>query len=230
MSDQYFLDRGQQAELRKQLATIPTLIQDLAITITRQHRIQKNALGKLHPTKPGSRLPYHLGAAQANDDLHLALTTWTKALCRERHIHYRGPETTLHLSLWLQHHTHELALTTNAKDAHAHIISRIQECRRQIDLPPDDDILIDAERLREANRKVLTAEQIERIATQLGPMGHKLDARRVQTLVRQRKLQPCAEDGGTRFYRLGDVLHAHHHKDEPKNAGWIRLRDNIKTN
>ena len=229
MSDQFFIDRKQQNDLQHLLRTIPTLLEDLAITITRQARIQKHALGKLHRTKPESRLPFHLAAAQANDDLHTTLVTWVRAVAQERHLRYHRPETTIALAEWLQHRTHELALMSQAEQAYNDLTARILDCRQHIDLPPDDDILIDAERLREANRKVMTAEQVERIATQLGPLGNKLDARRIRTLVRQRKLRPIATDDGVMFYRLGDVLHAHHQKDDPKKQAWERLRDAVNT-
>lgn len=218
MSIDFYLDRASQTRLTEALGTIPTLADQLAVTVTRQARIQKSGLGKPRRQKPGSRMPFHIGASEAADQLHTTLVTWVRHTCDNRHIHYREGDDLISLARWLRRNMIQLALTEGSTEAYIDIRDRIDECQRQVDLPPDDEVHIDSERIREANRQVLTAGQVEKIAHRLGALGEGLNKKRVETLVRQRKLRPCAMDGDVRFYRLGDVLDAHHRKRENVKA------------
>ncbi|QRY43162.1 hypothetical protein JVX93_21700 [Mycolicibacterium boenickei] len=216
MSIDFYLDRASQARLIETLGTIPTLADQLAVTVTRQARIQKSGLGKPRRQKPGSRMPFHIGASEAADQLHTTLVTWVRHTCEGRQIHYREGDDLISLARWLRRNMIQLALTEGSTEAYIDIRDSIDECQRQVDLPPDDEVHIDSERIREANRQVLTAGQVEKIAHRLGALGEGLNKKRVETLVRQRQLRPCAMDGDVRFYRLGDVLDAHHRKREVK--------------
>lgn len=218
MSIDFYLDRANQTRLTEALGTIPTLADQLAVTVTRQARIQKSGLGKPRRQKPGSRMPFHIGASEAADQLHTTLATWVRHTCEHRQIHYRDGNDLISHARWLRRNMIQLALTEGSEEAYIDIRDSIDECQRQVDLPPDDEVHIDAERIREANRQVLTAGQVEKIAPRLGALGNGLNKRRVETLVRQRKLRPCAMDGDVRFYRLGDVLDAHHRKREDVKA------------
>lgn len=210
MSDDYFLDRRKQGELVRQLRGVPELLADLRVTLTRQARIQRSGLGKPRRQQPGPRVPFHMGAAEAADELHAALVTATRLVCEQRQIDYRGGPDDISLSLWLRRHITAVALTEGAPDVCAEICDRIKACRDVIDLPKEDDVVIDRARVREANRQVLTASQIEVIARKLGPLGSGLNKRRVYTLANRAGLRACARDGAVEFYRLGDVLDAHH--------------------
>ena len=210
MSMDFFLDRRLQTALQEKLATVPGLVEELVVTITRQSKIQRSGLGNPRRQKPGSRLPFHIAAADAADELHNSLVTWVRFTCEARQIHYTGHDDDLSLSRWLRRNMVALALTEGSEEAYDDIAARIDECRRQIDLPPEDEVIIDRARVYEANRQVLTAGQVERIAPKLGAMGNGLNKRRVETLRRSGKLKPCAMDGDVMFFRLGDVLDAHH--------------------
>jgi len=210
VSMDFFLDRKLQAALQERLATVPALVEDLVVTITRQAKIQRSGLGSPRRQKPGSRLPFHIAAADAADELHNSLVTWVRFVCEERQVHYTDSDDDITLSRWLRRHMISLALTEGSEEAYDDITARIDECRRQIDLPPDDEIIIDRARVHEANRQVLTAGQVERIAPKLGAMGNGLNKRRVETLESSGRLKYCARDGEVKFYQLGDVLDAHH--------------------
>lgn len=218
MSMDFFLDRKLQALLQDRLSAVPALVEDLVVTITRQSKIQRSGLGSSRRQKPGSRLPFHLAAADAADELHNSLVTWTRFVCESRQVYYTGSDDDISLSRWLRRNMVALALTEGAEEAYHDIMARIDECKRQIDLPPEDEIIIDRARVHEANRQVLTAGQVERIAPKLGTMGNGLNKRRVETLVRNGKLKACAMDGEVSFYRLGDVLDAHHRYARRKKA------------
>ncbi|ABD58305.1 hypothetical protein I5H93_gp094 [Mycobacterium phage SuperGrey] len=210
MSMDFHLPRADQLKLQEALGGIPTLIEDLAVTITRQARVQKPGLGKLRRRKAEARIPFHIGAVEAADELHNALIKWVRFTCDARQTPYTESNDDITLARWLRRNVTALALIEGSEESWPEIHHRIDECRKQIDLPPEDDIVIDPERVRQANRQILTAGQIEKIAPRLGALGAGLNKRRVQTLVKSKRLRPCAVDGEVRFYRLGDVLDAHH--------------------
>lgn len=210
MTMDFFLPKHEQAVLRAKLEMVPHLVEELAITITRQARIQRTGLGKPRRQKPGSRLPFHLAASDAADELHNCLVTWTRFVCEGRQINYNGHDDDLSLARWLRRNMTALAITEGSEEACEDISARVDECQRQIDLPPEDAVVIDRGRVKEANRQVLTAGQVERIACKLGPLGVGLNKRRVESLARNGALSSCGRDGEVRFYRLGDVLDAHH--------------------
>lgn len=205
----FFLDRKLQTALQDKLSGVPDLVEELAITITRQARIQKNSLGGGRKPKPESRVPFHIAAAQAADELHNCLVTWVRLTCEERQVYYKESNDDITLSRWLRKHMISLALTPGSEEAFAEIAHHIDECRRLIDLPPDDEVFIDRARVESANRQVLTAGQVEKIAGKLGALGTGLNKRRVETLAKH-GLRHCDSDGEVKFYRLGDVLDAHH--------------------
>ena len=206
----FFLPKHLHEPLRIKLSGVPDLVEDLAVTITRQARIQKRGLGKQARCKPESRLPFHIAAAAAADEMQNCLATWVRVVCEERHIRYTDHSDAITLSRWLRKNVIALALTQGSEEAHDDIVHHIDACRTLIDLPPEDEVMIDQQRVREANRQVLTAGQVEKIAGRLGPLGAGLNKRRVETLARRGGLRHCAKDGEVQFYRLGDVLDAHH--------------------
>lgn len=220
MTMDFFLDRKGQARLQDQLADIPELVEELSITVTRQARVQRPGLGNPRRRRPESQVPFHIGAANATDELHNCLSTWVRLVCEQRAIIYRESNDMVTLAKWLRKNMIALALTEGAEESCDDICYFIGECRKMIDLPPEDEIVIDRGRVSEANRVVVTAGQVEKLANKMGAIGKGLNKRRVETLTRNRKLRPCAVDGDVKFFRLGDVLDAHHRKDEPgKKAG-----------
>lgn len=220
MTMDFFLPRREQMILSDKLSGIPSLMEDLAITITRQARIQRSGWGNLRRQKPGSRLPFHIAAADAADELHNALSTWVRFVCEERQIHYTGHDDDITLSRWLRKHMVSLALTQGSDEAFDDIIGKIDECRRQVDLPPDDEVVIDRKRVEAANKSVVTLATISTVAGRLGDMGRGLNRDRLRLLVKHGDLRSVGTDPdtGTNFYRLGDVLHAHHNRSRKARA------------
>lgn len=214
----FFLDKRSQLLLRDELRSVPAVVEDLAVTVTRQARIQKIGLGKPRRQRPESRIPFHIGASEAADALSNCLSGWVRLVCEQRAIVYREAGDVVTLSRWLRKNLVALALTEGAEESYVDIKAAIDECRRQIDLPPEDDIVIDPARVRAANRQVLTAGQVERIAKRLGPIGAGLNKRRVETLAASGRLRPCARDEGVEFYALGDVLDAHYRHARRKRS------------
>lgn len=222
VADSYFLDKGSQHKLREELASIPRMIGELSVTLTRQARIQRPGLSMSRRPKPESQVPIHIGAHNAADVLHNCLGTWVRLVCEQRAIVWDKGNDIITLAKWLRVNMIALALTKGSEEAYEDIKAAIDECWRQIDIPADDDIVIDRGRVHEANRLVVTAGQVEKLANKMGAIGKGLNKRRVETLAARRKnpLRPCAVDGDVKFFRLGDVLDAHHRSDESgKKAG-----------
>ncbi|SLH42602.1 hypothetical protein [Mycobacteroides abscessus] len=222
VADSYFLDKGSQNKLREELASIPRMIGELSVTLTRQARIQRPGLSMSRRPKPESQVPIHIGAHNAADLLHNCLGTWVRLVCEQRAIVWDKGNDIITLAKWLRINMIALALTEGSEEAYEDIKAAVDECWRQIDIPADDDIVIDRGRVHEANRLVVTAGQVEKLANKMGAIGKGLNKRRVETLAARRKnpLRPCAVDGDVKFFRLGDVLDAHHRSDESgKKAG-----------
>lgn len=222
VSDSFFLDKGSQHKLREELASIPRMIGELSVTLTRQARIQRPGLSMSRRPKPESQVPIHIGAHNAADLLHNCLGTWVRLVCEQRAIVWDKGNDIITLAKWLRINMIALALTEGSEEAYEDIKAAIDECWRQIDIPADDDIVIDRGRVHEANRLVVTAGQVEKLANKMGAIGKGLNKRRVETLAARRKnpLRPCAVDGDVKFFRLGDALDAHHRSDESgKKAG-----------
>lgn len=222
MTMDFFMPRQDQIKLREELASIPRMIGELSVTLTRQGRIQRPGLSMSRRPKPESQAPIHIGAHNAADLLHNCLGTWVRLVCEQRAIVWDKGNDIITLAKWLRVNMIALALTEGSEEAYEDIKAAIDDCWRQIDIPADDDIVIDRGRVHEANRLVVTAGQVEKLANKMGAIGKGLNKRRVETLAARRKnpLRPCAVDGDVKFFRLGDVLDAHHRSDESgKKAG-----------
>ncbi|TDZ92123.1 hypothetical protein [Mycobacteroides salmoniphilum] len=223
VADSFYLPKSEQLKLRDELASIPRMIGELSITLTRQARVQRPGLSMSRRPKPESQVPIHLGAHNAADKLHNCLGTWVRLVCEQRAILWDKGNDIITLAKWLRINMTALALTEGGEEAYDDIKAAIDECWREIDIPADDDIVIDRGRVHEANRVIVTAGQVEKLANKMGAIGKGLNKKRVETLAARRKnpLRPCAVDGETKFFRLGDVLDAHHRKesDQDKKAG-----------
>lgn len=141
VADSFYLNKRDQAKLQDQLGAVPGLIEELSITLTRQSRLQRPSPGGPRRQKPASQIPFHMGASDASDELHNCLSTWVRLVCEQRAIFYREAGDMATLARWLRKNMVALALTEGAEEACDDICYRINECRRMIDLPPEDRTL-----------------------------------------------------------------------------------------
>lgn len=220
-ADHLFITRTEVRSLLDLLRRIPGLAEELAITETKQGRVSRPGLASpRRPAKRGAQLPVHLGAYLAAEALRQHLSGWVRAVCEQRALEVPPVDDMVGAARWLDKNVIALAMTEGAEVALNEIRAAVRECDRQIDLPPDDEIVIDPERLRAANLSVLTAYGVEKIAGQLGLVGKGLNRDRVRTLRKHGGLRECDRDGETHFYRLGDVLAAHlRHKTRQRASG-----------
>lgn len=207
--DHLYLTRAEIGALTELLGKIPALIEELAITETRQARVRPPGLGASARSHPESRPPVHMGAFLAAEALRNELTTWIRAVCEQRAVRVPAVDDLGSAARWLKRHVYSLATTQGAETAHLDIETAIFDCRYEIDLPPEDEIRVDPVQLRAANNSVVTAYQAEKIAARLGPVGKGLTRSRVRWLADSGAIRPAGKDGTTVFYRLGDVLVAH---------------------
>lgn len=205
------LQRHEVRELRDILAGIPGLVEDLLNVECRTARLSKPGLSKGRRPKPGSSIPYHLGAADAADLLHNTLVGWCRVVLDQGRGKGQPANATLSIAKWLHQNAESLALCEGSAEALDEVRYAVGECRRVVDIPPDDDVVIDPQRLEAANRSIVTRDSVETIAGKLGEMGTGLTARRLRTLEKAGILNAAGKDRdtGTLFYRLGDVLTAH---------------------
>lgn len=214
MTQDFFLERKDQRDLVDMLASIPRLAEDLAVTECRQDRISKPGGGRIRRGKPESSLPFHVGAASAAWDLHSALSSTVRLVCEQRALpQAQWPaDSVVTLAAWLRANIVALALTEGAWDAYLEIEDAVMECRRVIDLPPEDEITVSREQVNAAIRQVVTVSTIATVADKLGELGNGLTPERMRTLCRRGVLAHSSVDprSGTKFYALGDVLDAHH--------------------
>ncbi|MGC7276988.1 hypothetical protein RA984_21000, partial [Mycobacteroides abscessus subsp. massiliense] len=180
VADSYFLDKGSQHKLREELASIPRMIGELSVTLTRQARIQRPGLSMSRRPKPESQVPIHIGAHNAADVLHNCLGTWVRLVCEQRAIVWDKGNDIITLAKWLRVNMIALALTEGSEEAYEDIKAAIDECWRQIDIPADDEVVIDRARVEAANRSVVTLSTIGSIASRLGPIGNGLNRDRLR--------------------------------------------------
>lgn len=209
MSDH--LERHEVRQLRELLAAVPGLVEDLLNVECRTARLSKPGLSKGRRPKPGSSIPFHIGASEAADLLHNTLVGWARVVLDQGRGNGQPANATLSIAKWLHRNTEALALCERSAEALDEIHYAVGECRRVVDIPPDDEVSIDPQRLEAANRSIVTRDSVEVIAQKLGDLGQGLTARRVRTLEKAGVLRATGKDrdSGTLFYKLGDVLTAH---------------------
>ncbi|AHH22087.1 hypothetical protein NONO_c73310 [Nocardia nova SH22a] len=207
--DHLFLTRAEIGALSELLGEVPALIEELAIVETRQARRQPRGHMPLCRTHPGSRPPVHMGAFLAAEALRNELGGWIRLVCEQRAVPVPAVDDLASAAKWLRRHVYSLATTEGVEGAYSGIWAAVADCRREVDLPPDDEIHVSPAQLTAANNSIVTAYQVAKIAAKLGPPGQGLNRDRVQYLKKVGAIHAVARDGDTHFFRLGDVLVAH---------------------
>lgn len=212
MSEIYFVCKADRMMLHKILGEIPGLVDELSITVTRQDRTGKGGM-KISSGSDEQPIPFNVGASEAGDYLRNELNTWARLVCEERFISYDGSDSVVGVSVWLRKNLASLAMTQGAEDALPGIESAMKRCRRAMDIPPEDEVAWDPEKLEEARGSELNAAAIARMRYELGQP--ELNARRIETLRQAgvlkafRMVAMPKRKKDLAVYRLGDVLDAH---------------------
>lgn len=206
------LSTGELAELDHTLTHITTdLTARLAITVTTPWT-RTSITGPHVQTQPSSRPPYPIGAEHTLTTLREVLAQTITAISAHRH--QEPPEnitTLVQAATWLRKHHIALAGMADGR-AHADTLHRaVTAARRAVTTSDDQPMHVTPSMVADANRQLMTAQQIARLAYKLGDQAKGLTYERIRTLVRRDALKAADidQDTSTRFYRLGDVLAAH---------------------
>lgn len=220
MSETFYLPREQQAELAELLypghqapphiwaASIPSLVEDLAVAIARQDRMGTGM--RIRSGSDEQPLPYNDDASRTADELHNELAGWARLVIDQRHIDYDAGNNTIDIARWLKRWIIALAMCEGAETALVDIRKAVKRTRRIIDRPQDPRWM-NADQL-EASDSRLNARGIEALARELGEQYANLNRDRVRTLHSAGKIQPVHidEDSDEQYlFRVGDVLAAH---------------------
>lgn len=225
MSDRsgLFLDRHGQKRLCATLLTIEQHLDDLADAITRQTRpARADTTAYRRRKRLDGRAPGDEGAQHVADGLSATLTTAIRHVCETRSLAIpAGCRSMVGMCRWLRANVIAFAMTEGCTDWAGDIEAWGQRVLTIIDLPPDDYTRIDEARVQAANRQWVTLSTIDVVARRLGDLGQGLNERRMRTLISRDLITPDREDpaSATKFYRLGDVLDAHHRHARRRRAG-----------
>lgn len=205
--DHYYLPRSDQDKLVAILGTIPGLVEDLSVSLTRQDRITTGGprIRSGHDEQP---LPIGLAAMEAADELHDELVRWVREVCDQRVYPYPGNDT-LTLARWLRRNIIALGLTEGADEALHDIGLVVKNARMAVDRPQERVRAVNMQDVRDAAGAWLSAQQIANIAPQLDAKYHRLNLKRVLTLVKAKQVTAIGHVAGCDVYCLGDVLSAH---------------------
>lgn len=214
MSETFYLDREGQRKLVKSLREIPSLVEDLAVTICRRDRIARpQPGGRTSVERVEMPLPINIDAVEAADALSACLLRWVQDVCEARQLPYpwRGSTNTLTLAAWLDRNVIALALTDGADNAPGQIGHHIKMARRTVDLPPDEICAEpDMEKINLSYDMLLTARELSGIMPRLGEKPLKADTIHSWTDTRRHGANALQhrEIPGVKghVYRLGDVL------------------------
>lgn len=195
---QFFMPADQQARLMDLLAEIPELVEDLAVTLTRQSRTGGGM--KLHARKDAQPLPYDMHASEVADDLHNTVAAWVRHVCEYRGIAYAGGSGTAALAVWLRKHVTSLAMTEGCEEAPDEVAYAVARARQAMDRPPEEVPRVDKARVDLALDELVTPLQAEALMARLG--HPPLRAATIRQWHKRGKVEQVA-DGR---YRLGDLL------------------------
>lgn len=214
MSETFYLDREGQRKLVKALREIPSLVEDLAVTITKRDRLTRpEPGGRSSVERVEMPLPINIDAVDAADALCACLLRWVQDVCQARQLPYpwSGSTNTLTLAAWLDRNVIALALTDGAENAPGQIGHHVKMARRAVDLPPDEICAEpDMEKINLSYDMLLTARELSGIMPQLGEKPLKADTIHSWTDTRRHGANALQhrEIPGVKghVYRLGDVL------------------------
>lgn len=206
-----FITRHELTKLREVLAEIPSLANDLPVTITKQARLGEVGRSR-KPRRPSEQpLPYHADAARIADELHNALAGWIRLTCEQRAMDYTGPTSTAGLARWLERHIVALAMTEGSETA-LEELGRLADAAHYVICPPARAVAVNEDQVDRAREKRLNANGIVTLAKELGEEYRHLTSGRIKVLKRAGVIFPAPgpwrPDWPT-LYLVGDVLDAH---------------------
>jgi len=193
MTNQFFITRAEEA-LASLLREIPGLVEDLAITLTRQDCLSAGG-NRVAVGSDEQPLPINAIASEAHDFLRSTVASWVRHVWEYRAMEWQpiewaspnvctwdfiGPlrerewrlpcvvpePSTTELASWLAHHVTSLAMTEGCEEAYGDIDYAMSQCRIACDRPRDPSWMAASVELAAATR--LNARGIEALAREMG--------------------------------------------------------------
>jgi hypothetical protein len=122
-----------QDDLAVELRTVPWLVEQLEVTLTRQARVgERNG-----PRSAERPLVFHLNASIDLEALRDALTMWARAVAQQRQIRVDAARDPIALSRWMLRWMGAIATHTDAAELHGDITGMIRSARQTIDRPAE---------------------------------------------------------------------------------------------
>ncbi|EME14795.1 hypothetical protein G419_25252 [Rhodococcus triatomae BKS 15-14] len=197
------------------LREIPELIEDLAVTISRQDRLGTGGPQISSGSYKERPLVFNEFASDAADHLHGILGSWARYVLEERGSAAWPEDSTLTIARWLDHNVVSLAMTPGSEECLGELRDAVRRVRRAVDLPPekvrsavDDDELARARELAMSER--VTAAQAERWVEILEYQPKKAET------IRQWAKRGNIEKGEDGLYSLADILARSKPLERPK--------------
>ncbi|MDL9944192.1 hypothetical protein QSJ19_01065 [Gordonia sp. ABSL11-1] len=220
-ADQFFIQRSEIDYLKGKLEAVvdPDLLDAMYASLAPGASMGSFGAGG-GSRQQHSKPPYAMHVEALIDRLRNDMSTVIRDMCETRKLEYTGGASEREMAEWLIRYRYGLAMMEQAPELFDVLVKVIDKCLRSVNqLEPE--YRVTPNRVKAANRQVVTGPQVEKLARQLGDDGQGLTERRVKYL-RNKGLLTGTQDGDsdTWFYYLGDVIAAH------KRAKASRARPN----
>lgn len=113
------------------LRTVPALVDDLEVTLSRQARVgTRNG-----PRSSETPLPFHLSASVDLETLRDGLGMWAGVVATRRGVSLDAPASAVGYAAWLVRWSGEVAQHPDAAELHGDVLAMAEAGRRTVDLP-----------------------------------------------------------------------------------------------
>lgn len=123
--------------LISELRAVPALMADWELTFTRQVSMGDGPGPIAHSHADSTRMPVHLGAAEAGMDLRTVLLVWAREIADTAGHSLDTPDSARGYARWLLRYTHHIRQHPAADQLADEITDAITRVRRVIDRPPE---------------------------------------------------------------------------------------------
>lgn len=212
----FYITRDDQREIVRLLRTVPELVEELAITISRQDRIGSGGPQISSGSYRERPVFFNDFAAAVAEDLRGVLGGWVRHVLEHRGLAWEGDDSTLTLARWLNRNVVSVAMTEGSEELLDELRDALRRVWRAIDLAPERSApYVEEERVEEARTRAdelrVNPAQAEGLVEKLGYPPLKAGT------IRQWAKRGKIEKGDDGLYRLGDILRWSPIRDDASN-------------
>ncbi len=212
----FYITLDDQREIVRLLRTVPELVEELAITISRQDRVGSGGPQISSGSYRERPVFFNDYAAAVAEDLRGVLIGWVRHVVEYRGLAWEGDDSTLTLARWLNRNVVSVAMTEGSEELLDELRDAIRRVWRAIDLAPErSPTYVDEERVTEA---AVRAQELRVSPAQAEALVEKLGYKPLKAAtVRQWAKRGKIEKGTDGLYRLGDILRWNPVRDDASN-------------